>query len=773
MLGHVPYNMRDAEKSQKSLDTHIAPVHDIQVLPEDSRSEILSIFDPNFDEEDAAILQEDSPYPEVRCAVANVDDPTMVASTLRVWVLGLFWSILLPGLNQFFFFRYPTVTVGSLVAQLIVFPLGRVWASVVPQKTILGIQLNPGPFTIKEHVLVTVMAGIGASTAYATEIVAVERYYYHHNWGFGFQWLLVMSTQLLGFSMGGFLRRFLVSPPSMIWPNTLVSCALFNTLHSQSYVGVGKHEGLSRERFFLFVFIGAATWYTFPGYLFQALSWFSWVTWLAPDNIKVNQLFGYRSGLGFSLITFDWNQIAFIGSPLATPWWAEANVMIGFFFFYWFLTPILYYKNVWYSQYLPMSSLMAFDNTGKQYNISRIIDQNGHFDAEAFRAYSPLYLSITFVMSYGLSFLSITATITHALIHFWKPIQLHFKRSLREQPDIHAQLMAKYPQVPEWYYGCIFMITFIFICVCVEIWPTEMPVWTLVVAILIALFYVVPIGMIQAVTNRQIGLNVITEMIIGFLLPGRPLSMMIFKTVGYISVYQAIQFTGDMKLGHYMKISPVPLFWAQILSTIVAGTTQLIVQNWMFDIIPDLCDPNQKDGFICSSIQVFGTASVIWGLIGPGLQFARNQVYYGLLFFLCIGAICPVVLWLITRRFPNTILNYANFPLIFTGVACIPPATAVNYIPWALIGFLFQFVVRRKRFDLWAKYNYVLSAALDAGTAFGVIVIYFALQYPANGQLGIDSIQAWWGNQVFKNTADWNMTALRSLSIGETFGDET
>ena len=29
------------------------------------------------------------------------------------------------------------------------------------------------------------------------------------------QWMLVMSTQLLGFSIGGILRRFLVQPPSM------------------------------------------------------------------------------------------------------------------------------------------------------------------------------------------------------------------------------------------------------------------------------------------------------------------------------------------------------------------------------------------------------------------------------------------------------------------------------------------------------------------------------------------------------------------------------
>ena len=44
------------------------------------------------------------------------------------------------------------------------------------------------------------------------------------------------------------------------------------------------------------------------------------------------------------LITFDWAQIAYIGSPLATPWWAEANIAAGFVFFFWILTPALYVR---------------------------------------------------------------------------------------------------------------------------------------------------------------------------------------------------------------------------------------------------------------------------------------------------------------------------------------------------------------------------------------------------------------------------------------------
>lgn len=140
---------------------------------------------------------------------------------------------------------------------------------------------------------------------------------------------------------------------------------------------MGSRGGISRERFFLYAWLAGVVWYFFPGYLFQALSYFSWVCWIAPNNIVVNQLFGYVSGLGMSLVTFDWAQIAYLGSPLATPWWAEANVAGGFVFFFCELSmviicmlltgaivglvvPCIYYTNTWYSKYLPCVFLFSY-----------------------------------------------------------------------------------------------------------------------------------------------------------------------------------------------------------------------------------------------------------------------------------------------------------------------------------------------------------------------------------------------------------------------------
>ncbi|KAI0759419.1 small oligopeptide transporter [Trametes elegans] len=720
----------DREKSIRSVPYDSESISSRLSAPPD-------FFDPNYDT-DITWLEDDSPYPEVRSAVANYDDPTMPVNTVRSWVLGVLWAIILPGVNEFYYFRYPSIVVGGIVAQLVSFPLGRAWARFVPAVKIFGVSLNPGIFTIKEHVLITIMAGVGAQAAYATEMIAVQRVWYKQNFNFGYQWMVVMSTQLIGFSVGGLARRLLVAPASMIWPNTLVVCALFNTLHSQSYAGIGTHSGMSRERFFAYAFVTAAVWYVVPGYLFQALSVFTWVCWLAPDNIKINTMFGYHSGMGFSLLSFDWNQIAFIGSPLATPWWAEANVIAGFLIFYWFLAPIIYFTNTWNSQFMPISALGPYDNRGQPYNVSRILNPDSTFNEEAYRNYSPLFLSATFAISYGLAFASITATIVHAALYFRKPIAVHLHRSLGEQPDIHAQLMAKYPQVPEWWYACILTVTFVFACLCIKLFPTQMTIWALIVALLIALVYIVPVGMIQAVTNRQVGLNVITELIIGYMLPGRPVAMMMFKTWGYITMSQAMIFTSDFKLGHYMKIPPRPMFWCQIVATVIAGTVQLGVENWCVRAICrlDMATADGCSGFTCPNTEVFATASIVFGVVGPTLQFSKNQLYY----------------------------------LMFTGIGYIPPASAVNYVPWAILGFLFQYVIRRRHFSFWAKYNYVLSAALDAGTAISTVLVYFILQYPQNGEIGQNTVQRWWGNTVYKNTADWRAAPLRNLPEGQHFG---
>lgn len=73
---------------------------------------------------EAALITNNSPYAEVRAVVDNKDDPNMPCSTIRAWVLGCLFSVILAFVNQLFNIRQPLIYIESNVAQLLAFPLG-------------------------------------------------------------------------------------------------------------------------------------------------------------------------------------------------------------------------------------------------------------------------------------------------------------------------------------------------------------------------------------------------------------------------------------------------------------------------------------------------------------------------------------------------------------------------------------------------------------------------------------------------------------------------
>jgi hypothetical protein len=121
-----------------------------------------------------------------------------------------------------------------------------------------------------------------------------------------------------------------------------------------------------------------------------------------------------------------------------------------------FLMTFPQYTNTWYSAFLPIVSSQSFDNTASPYNVSRILNDDSSFNVDAYKAYSPLFISVTFAISYGLSFASITATITHTLVYYRKQIWSKAFHALAERPDIHSRLMSVYKEVPDWWYLILF-----------------------------------------------------------------------------------------------------------------------------------------------------------------------------------------------------------------------------------------------------------------------------------------------------------------------------
>ena len=106
---------------------------------------------------------------------------------------------------------------------------------------------------------------------------------------------------------------------------------------------------------------------------------------------------------------------------------------------------------------------------------------------------------------------------------------------------------------------------------------------------------------------------------------------------------------------------------------------------------------------------------LIRGLIGPSRQFGHGSIYNSQLYAIIVGAVLPLPFWIMQRRRPDSWAKYVSTPVVLLGVSYIPPATGINYSAWFAVGFVFEFVIRKRNFAWWSKYNYVTGAALDCG----------------------------------------------------------
>jgi OPT family small oligopeptide transporter len=356
--------------------------------------------------------------------------------------------------------------------------------------------LSQGRWNEKEHSCVYISSNVSFGFAFATDVIVEQTHFYKQEVSITYQLLLILSTQILGYAFAGLARRFLVRPGGMIWPQTLMSAAMFTTLHKEENT-IANGWKITRWKFFFVVWLSAFLFYFLPGLLFPALSYFSVITWFAPKNVVIANLFGVASGLGLFPVTFDWAQIAYIGSPLLTPFWAAMNVVGGLVLVMWIMAPIAYYKNLFFSSYMPILSSAVFDNTGHIYDVSKILTPDFLFDKAAYHSYSRVYLPITYVLSYGLQFAGLASLLTHTVCWHGKDIWKQWKRSLKEaegetkpyeplpggiqrvppgtrrrrldrsnsgvdniisQEDVHNRLMKRYKDAPLSWYLATFVI---------------------------------------------------------------------------------------------------------------------------------------------------------------------------------------------------------------------------------------------------------------------------------------------------------------------------
>ncbi|RWW24770.1 hypothetical protein GW17_00010923 [Ensete ventricosum] len=145
------------------------------------------------------------PVEEVALVVPETDDPSLPVMTFRAWFLGLTSCSLLIFLNTFFTYRTQPLTISGILMQIAVLPAGRFMASVLPNREVKvfrnwGFHLNPGPFNIKEHVIITIFANcgvsIGGGDAYSIGAITVMKAYYKQSLSFLCALIIVLTTQV-------------------------------------------------------------------------------------------------------------------------------------------------------------------------------------------------------------------------------------------------------------------------------------------------------------------------------------------------------------------------------------------------------------------------------------------------------------------------------------------------------------------------------------------------------------------------------------------------
>ena len=176
-----------------------------------------------------------------------------------------------------------------------------------------------------------------------------------------------------------------------------------------------------------------------------------------------------------------------------------------------------------------------------------------------------------------------------------------------------------------------------------------------------------------------------------------------FKAYGTVTTEHTLNFAKDLKLAHYTHIPPWVTFSCQTFATLVSTFVCTAVLNYQMTKIHNVCTAEQKDHFTCPGLNIFFTASVLWGTLGPKKMFGAGAIYNDLLWCFLIGAILPIPFYFLGRKWK--ILRYFHAPAFLSGGLIWSSCNLANIWPAVAVGWLFNYYIKRRFLGWWSKYN--------------------------------------------------------------------
>ncbi|KAF9205240.1 hypothetical protein BGZ49_004310 [Haplosporangium sp. Z 27] len=698
---------------------------------------------------------ENSKIEAVRSAVPVSDDPSLPVITFRFWVISLVFSVIVSIVSQYYYFRSTTGSISLYFIILVTYTIGVGMANILPTGsiTVLGydLSLNPGPFNIKEHAMIGIAVGTAASTAYAIDILAAMDLFLHYRIGAVGSIILIITTQCLGYGMAGAVRQFLVYPGEMVWWGNLVQIVFFNAIHNtDEFKSKRMVRGWSYMTYFWVVATICFLYEFLPQFLVPILVYMDWLCWINPFNRTFWALFSSYSGGGILSIALEWNTIG--GATLYYPFYSQASYYGGVILNYWIIFPIMWMSNALgiqnYSRQL--TSHLYYIN-GSSFDVTPLLNPDYSLNEELYDASEPAVMTPMYALAFMTGFISLAACVAHFICFNGADFIKTWKSASNEKgEDIHHKMMKVYPEVPQLWYAAFYIVMLALSFVVIEVYHLELPWWGLIIAALIGWAMVIPISAMQAITAFSPGLNIITELICGYMLPGKPIANMVFKCYGYMAMYQCQLFLSDLKLGVYMKIPPRSMFVGQLWGTIVGGVFNYFTMILIINSHRAYLDGTSQDpSGLWTGVgpQIYWGSALIYGALGPSRMFSIDGPYGFVFWGFLIGALIPVIQWGLSKKFPKVKWSLVNISIITSGMSAFVGGYSTGILLSVITIFIFGIYLFRYQKSWWSKYTFITAVALDTGAAFTGLFIFIFLSGGASSKLNF-APPSWWGNYI-------------------------
>ncbi|GLB40284.1 putative oligopeptide transporter [Lyophyllum shimeji] len=671
------------------------------------RGDLESIDKVDFDSNDFIVLENERDL--VTHVIGVADDPSLNPWTLRAFIIGIGLSAFGGVLAEIYYFKAQTVLVSTMFLAVISYVMGMAFDAVIPTHGIFR-YLNPHPFNKKENAFLVIMASAAANSALGTEVLAVQRLFYNIDPNSGASIFLLFSSQLLGYGIGDLSKSVLLDPSKMLYPEVLPLASMFDALY--------KDAAWPKKRLRVFWIVSGVIfiWELFPEWMFPLLTGLSVFCLANPSSQDFTRIFGGSNGnegLGLLSICFDWQYI----SRLQTRWLFLSKLnFLG--------------TSSARSSFFPKS----FYANGTVYDHLRILNDKLEVDPASLEKEGLPFYAGSWVVQLLTTNLGMAATSTHLLLwnrndlrnawtwmkptelkrmwdnfnwKFWRDDGMREERDLaNEDIDPHYREMLKYADAPNSWYLVTLAVSVIVGLVVIYTTDSTLPWWGFLIAILLSTMSILSRGSLFAITGLQFIIQPFVQMIGGFIHPGKPMANMYFVLFSYNSVIQAQLLMRDLEIAQYTKLPPRAAFTAHILGTLFGAVLNFVLMNSIID--------NQRDILLSvegthiwsgQQLQQYNSQAIAWG--GSSFSLSDKDISsYSLL---------------------GLITDY-----LYTPVICY-------YIGWLCFS---QWWLRTRYPKWFAKYDYIVAAALDGGTQVMVFILSFAV-HGASGDSHLYS--QWWG----------------------------